>query len=78
LQADSPEALELLRRAEAGAPAGSSLLVKTLVSQASVLAAAGRQDEVLPLLQRAAELDPSVEATFVQPLLDKARRDRNA
>ncbi len=78
MQADSPEALELLRRAEAGAPAGSSLLVKTLVSQASVLAAAGRQDEVLPLLQRAAELDPSVEATFVQPLLDKARRDRNA
>ena len=69
MQADSAEALELLQHAEAGSPPGSPLLVKALISQASVLAARGRPDEALPLVQRAAELDPAVEARFLRPLL---------
>jgi tetratricopeptide (TPR) repeat protein len=67
-QADPEAALDMLRRAEAGAPPRSPLLVKALMSQASVLSAAGRPDEVLTLVQRAAELDPTVDASFQRPL----------
>ena len=75
-QADPEAALEMLRRAEAGAPPHSPLLVKALMSQASVLSTAGRPDEIPPLVRRAAELDPTVAASFRRPLREEAKHGK--
>ena len=58
----------MLRLAQAGAPAGSQLALKALMSQASVLQSAGRLGETLQVLEQAAKLDPGIRDRFLRPL----------
>ena len=60
--------MHLFRMAQAGASPGSSLMLKALMAQASILQSAGRLSETLPLLEEAAKLDPSITNKFVRPL----------
>ena len=68
LQANSETALDMLQRAAAGAPAGSPLLVKALMSQASVLQSLARQPEALEVVRQASRLDPSIVQKFLEPM----------
>ena len=45
------------------------------MAQASVLQSAGRLSEALPLLEQAAELDPSVRDRFLKPLQAQMGRE---
>lgn len=58
----------MLRLAQRGAPVGSPLVIKALMSQASVLRSTGRLQETLEVLEEAAKMDPSIRDRFVKPL----------
>ena len=67
-QGDPEEALRMFRLAQRGAPVGSQLAIKALMSQASVLKSMGRLQETLEVLEEAAKMDPSIRDRFVKPL----------